>query len=397
MKTTKKIIVIGTVLCLSLSASAQLKVDSNGNVGINTSSNSIRSPFSVNSRGDYSVGGIYCTSSTGIAGKFCATQEEEDRYALVADAFFEGSNSLDTSFGIKSYAGKGQLMNTGVFGGIGLCTKGCGIYGTTSALESGIIPEDSIYAGYFNGKTKVNGNLYVTGNIYGAVLGRSSSGTYSLRGTNNGNVTEMLSGLNASQYKVDAPQYRLDGLSDSLRHAVLEDHQMNSIGQQYQKKSHFALSAEKLEAVFPDLVYENEDGSKDINYMEMIPLLVQSINELSARIQELEGAKTETVRKARSFTSVGAASASTRGSVLYQNTPNPFTAQTKIHFSLPDNAPSAYIYIFDMTGKMQKQIPIDPSQQSVTINGYELSAGIYLYSLVVGGQETDTKRMILSK
>ena len=36
MKTTKIIIVIGTVLCLSLSASAQLKVDSNGNVGINT-------------------------------------------------------------------------------------------------------------------------------------------------------------------------------------------------------------------------------------------------------------------------------------------------------------------------------------------------------------------------
>ncbi|MBQ9863773.1 MAG: T9SS type A sorting domain-containing protein [Bacteroidales bacterium] len=83
--------------------------------------------------------------------------------------------------------------------------------------------------------------------------------------------------------------------------------------------------------------------------------------------------------------------------ILYQNTPNPFTAQTEIRFSLPDDAPQAYIYIFDMTGKMQKQIPVDPDQQSVTINGYELSAGIYLYSLVVGGQEIDTKRMILSK
>ena len=53
--------------------------------------------------------------------------------------------------------------------------------------------------------------------------------------------------------------------------------------------------------------------------------------------------------------------------------------------------------IFDMTGKMLKQIPVDPSMQSVTVNGYELSAGIYLYSLVVNGQEIDTKRMILSK
>ena len=384
-------------MCFSLSTSAQLKVSSNGNVGINTSSNSIRSPLSVNSRGDYSVGGIYCTSSTGIAGKFCATQEEEDRYALVADAFFEGSNSLDTSFGIKSYAGKGQLMNVGVFGGVGLCTKGCGIYGTTSALESGIIPEDSVYAGYFNGKTKVNGNLYVTGNIYGAVLGRSSSGTYSLRGTGNSNVTEMLSGLNASQYKVDAPQYRLDGLSDSLRRAVLEDHQMNIIGQQYQKKSHFALSAENLEAVFPDLVYENEDGSKDINYMEMIPLLVQSINELSARIQELEGAKTETVRKARSFASVGAASVSARGSVLYQNTPNPFKGQTVIRFSLADDAQNAYICIYDMTGKQLRKFPLSSGDEQITVNSYELGEGMFLYSLIVNGQEIDTKKMLIMK
>ncbi|MBR6187386.1 MAG: T9SS type A sorting domain-containing protein, partial [Prevotella sp.] len=89
--------------------------------------------------------------------------------------------------------------------------------------------------------------------------------------------------------------------------------------------------------------------------------------------------------------------ASKTKATLYQNAPNPFTAQTEIRFSLPDDAPQAYIYVFDMTGKMQKQIPVNPSQQSVTINGYELSAGIYLYSLVVGGQEIDTKRMILSK
>jgi hypothetical protein len=86
-----------------------------------------------------------------------------------------------------------------------------------------------------------------------------------------------------------------------------------------------------------------------------------------------------------------------RNAVLYQNTPNPFTVQTEIRFSLPENAKNAYIYIFDINGRMQKQIPVDPSMQSVTINGYELQAGIYLYSLVVGGQEIDTKRMILSK
>lgn len=82
---------------------------------------------------------------------------------------------------------------------------------------------------------------------------------------------------------------------------------------------------------------------------------------------------------------------------LYQNTPNPFSSQTQIRFTLPDDTKTAYIYIFDMTGKMQKQIAVNSSMESVTINGYELPAGIYLYSLVVNGQEIDTKRMILSK
>jgi hypothetical protein len=46
---------------------------------------------------------------------------------------------------------------------------------------------------------------------------------------------------------------------------------------------------------------------------------------------------------------------------------------------------------------MLKQMSVDLSMQRVTIGGNELSAGMYLYSLVVNGNEIDTKRMILSK
>ena len=63
----------------------------------------------------------------------------------------------------------------------------------------------------------------------------------------------------------------------------------------------------------------------------------------------------------------------------------------------PENARNAYIYIFDMSGKMYKLIPVDCSMQSVTIEGYELRAGMYIYSLVIGGKEVQTRRMILSK
>ena len=54
-------------------------------------------------------------------------------------------------------------------------------------------------------------------------------------------------------------------------------------------------------------------------------------------------------------------------------------------------------YIFNMQGVLVKQLPINANQSSITINGSELSAGMYLYSLIVNGKEVDTKRMILTK
>ena len=179
-----------------------------------------------------------------------------------------------------------------------------------------------------------------------------------------------------------------------------EEAEENIIEQQRLAKSHYALDAEQLESLFPDLVYEQEDGTKAINYIEMIPLLVQSISELSAEVARLTGSGGN-VRKAPEVGITATTAAVSRsmyaGATLRQNTPNPFTERTTIGFTLPDDARNAYVYIFDMQGKMQKQLPVDPPMQSVAINGYELQPGLYLYSLVIDGQEIDTKRMILSK
>ena len=44
------------------------------------------------------------------------------------------------------------------------------------------------------------------------------------------------------------------------------------------------------------------------------------------------------------------------------------------------------------------QTPLSPISINWTgKDGYELSAGIYLYSLVINGQEIDTKKMIITK
>jgi len=311
-----------------------------------------------------------------------------------------------STYGVMGIAGYGWFgQNYGVYGKAVGPRDGIGVYGTTRS-DSGIYLWGDM-AGLFNGITGLNGDVEHLGDYY-------LYGDLNVDGTINGiyldelcefvdfnrtrasekKATERLSGMNAFKYyrpeKERKPYFTTD---------EKEAKGINPIALQRQKKPHYALPAEMLEAEFPELVYEREDGTKAVNYVEFVPLLVQAINELCAELEDVRNA-TEKNTRAEDANRKSKEESSTRLSSaprLYQNTPNPFTAQTEIRFSLPVDAPSSFIYIFDMTGKMQRQIPVSPSQQSITINGYELSAGIYLYSLVVGGQEIDTKRMILSR
>ncbi|GHV25499.1 hypothetical protein FACS1894176_04100 [Bacteroidia bacterium] len=82
---------------------------------------------------------------------------------------------------------------------------------------------------------------------------------------------------------------------------------------------------------------------------------------------------------------------------LYQNAPNPFRTNTEIRYFLPEGIREAYLCIFDMQGKMLKKLNAQVGMNTLTVRGSELHAGMYLYSLIVDGQEIDTKRMILTK
>ena len=46
---------------------------------------------------------------------------------------------------------------------------------------------------------------------------------------------------------------------------------------------------------------------------------------------------------------------------------------------------------------MLKKMPVSSGMESVSIGGYELGEGMFLYSLIVNGQEIDTKKMIITK
>ncbi|GHT76010.1 hypothetical protein FACS189413_14670 [Bacteroidia bacterium] len=170
--------------------------------------------------------------------------------------------------------------------------------------------------------------------------------------------------------------------------------------QKANRKLQMGFVAQELQKIFPNLVYSDEDGLLSVNYIGLIPVLVESIKEQQQQIEELKALLTgkNTLRSDNSAEETAAiATINSEAAVLYQNTPNPFTEQTEIRYSIPANTKQAFICIFDMQGAMLKKIDVTKNSNQITIQGSEFAAGMYLYSLVVDGKEVDTKRMILTK
>lgn len=83
---------------------------------------------------------------------------------------------------------------------------------------------------------------------------------------------------------------------------------------------------------------------------------------------------------------------------LYQNAPNPFSKTTTIKYSLPTSSKRATISITNMSGNNIKTFELNSKNGEVlNINGGELSAGTYIYTLMVDDILIDSKKMVLTK
>ena len=164
----------------------------------------------------------------------------------------------------------------------------------------------------------------------------------------------------------------------------------------FMKNKHYGFIAQELQKIYPDLVVEGEDGYLGVNYLEIIPLLVRSVQELNVKLEQQSNG---IVKKAATrSTDEEATNIDAIVSALYQNTPNPFTESTLIRCDVADEVVKADLYIYNMNGEQITEYTItERGKTSITINGGSLNAGMYLYALIADGQVIDTKRMILTK
>lgn len=85
------------------------------------------------------------------------------------------------------------------------------------------------------------------------------------------------------------------------------------------------------------------------------------------------------------------------GILVYQNQPNPFNSYTEVKFDIKSTYQEAFVVLYDLTGKVIKKYPVTNRQGNIYIDGTELNAGLYIYSLIVDGLPTSGKKMIVTK
>jgi hypothetical protein len=222
-----------------------------------------------------------------------------------------------------------------------------------------------------------------------------------------------LNKLNGKSYNKIRPELKteLDKITDPVKYkTVLESNKRN--GTESDKGTEFGFLAQELAIIFPELTRADSSGYLTVDYIGLIPVIVealksqqniitsqdQNITNLQKQIADIK--KNCCVSQAKSATLDETKNNVTPSTnvTLYQNTPNPFTQTTEIKYYLPETIASASLLIFNMQGTQLKTITIPNRRNgSVIINGSELTAGMYLYTLVADGQEIDTKRMILTQ
>jgi len=180
----------------------------------------------------------------------------------------------------------------------------------------------------------------------------------------------------------------------------------------------FGFIAQELEMVFPNLVKAiertKEDGEqhevdlKAVNYTALVPVLVAGMQEqqiemdalrkqneaLEDRLERLEALLTNNTGNAATSNSSNLA---TQGK-LQQNQPNPFSENTLIRYTIPEQVRQARLKIINLDGKVLKTITLQgQGAGQATFDAGNLPSGTYLYSLILDGKMQETKQMIVTK
>ena len=360
MKTTTVFVIL--VFC-SFYIHAQIEVESNGYVGIG---------------GVTHTTGLHLDEDTWL--RFNSTSYTTDRKLGILFYEIHGSYPDDVQYGAKIYYNEhmdGLALVT--------CQNWVEMKGIFIERGTGDVGINDITPSY---KLDVDGTI----GAYEALLHSDARFKKDIAYIDEQNINNL--------YNLQAKTFKWDNLA--LEESEVPESPNDTVFTELDTTPTIGFIAQELIEYYPNLVKQDDEGYYSINYIALIPVLVEAVKNHQERIVYLE----EEINQLKSTNSdlksqpldLNLPETPTNSScILYQNTPNPFNQETKICCYISSDYTDAALYIYDMQGTQIKSYNIqERGNGSIIIYGSELNPGMYLYTLIVDGDEVDTKRMILT-
>lgn len=286
------------MMIMAVSAKAQFVFSSDKKVAIGTSSEAFEPSLMV---GNHSYFGTSANASIGTAS---TPKDNNSTNKIGAYGHFGVDSNLSQSNMYGNYGVLGLVVTHPYHGrNYGLCGMidptinnfygGAGIY-AVDCDYCYTYPQSiqGAYAAFFVGNVNTTGNLIATSlsttmdrrlcdNIV-SLSQNEKNGKTALENLLDMNVVEYnLKGRQFEEISEDVDQKKAEDLKRELEFLKKEDQKMAS-------RRHFGVDARELQKVYPGLVLEGQDGYLSVNYLEMVPLVIRSIQELKEEIDELK-------------------------------------------------------------------------------------------------------------
>ncbi len=161
---------------------------------------------------------------------------------------------------------------------------------------------------------------------------------------------------------------------------------------QLPKDKRLGFIAQDIKKTFPELVSTDADGYLAVDYLSMVPVLVEAIKELKTEMDQVKEFYVTKLTEKEEENGVQFKN------IKLANNPNPASSKSVFSYSVPDDlVGTATIMVYTFNGTPVKQVALEKRNGSVEITTDDLKNGVYLYSLIVNGKGVKTGRMIVTK